>query len=80
MVLLTETDPRGQLTEGDSIWVVAEGVKQFKANINERLQHCHPCFGTWLSPLRLSDCSVNLHRGKGFVPVYWLHGEGGRKI
>lgn len=63
MVLLTESDPGGELAEGGGVWVVTLGVKQFKAYINEGLQHRHSCFGAWLSPLRLSDCSVHLQGG-----------------
>lgn len=63
MVLLTEADPRGQLAKGGGVWVVALGVKQFKAYINEGLQHGHPCLGAWLSPLWLSYCSVDLQGG-----------------
>lgn len=54
MVLLTESDPGGELAEGSSIWVITMGAKQLEACINERLQHGHPCFGAWLSPLCLS--------------------------
>lgn len=79
MVLLTEADPGGELAEGCSIWVVAFGVKLFKAYINEGLQHGQSCLGAWLSPLRLSNCFVNLQGGQGFVPVYLLYGKGGRK-
>lgn len=45
MVLLTETDPGGELAESGSIGVIALGVKHFQAHINEGLQHRHPCFG-----------------------------------
>lgn len=79
MVLLTEADPGGELAEGNSVWIIASGVKLFKAFIDEGLQHGHPCHGAWLSPLRLSYCSVDLQGGQGFVPVDWLQGEGGRK-
>lgn len=63
MVLLTETDPGGELAESGSIGVVALGVKHFKAHVNEGLQHRHPCFGAWLSPLSLPHCSINLQGG-----------------
>lgn len=63
MTLLTETYPRGKLAEGGSIRVIPLGVEQFKAFINEGLQHVQPCFAAWLSPLRLSHCSVNLQGG-----------------
>lgn len=54
MVLLTKADPGGQLTEGGDVRVVAFGVKQFKAHVDEGLQHGHPCLSAWLGPLRLS--------------------------
>lgn len=79
MVLLTESDPGGELAEGGGIWVIAMGAKQFKAFINEGLQHGHPCFCAWLSPLCLSYWSVYWQRGQRFVPVYRLWGEEGRK-
>lgn len=77
MVLLTKTDPGGELAEGSSVWVVALAVKQFKSHIDEGLQHRHPCFGARFGPLRLSDCSVNLKGSQCFIPVYRLEGEGG---
>lgn len=79
MVLLTESNPGGELAEGSSIWVVTMGAKQFKAYINEGLQHGHACFGAWLSPLCLSYWSVYLQRGQCFFPVYMLRSEEGRK-
>ena len=74
IIVLTEAEPRGQLAERSLVWVIAQGAEQFEANINEGLQHGHPSFCTWLSPLRLSYCSVNLQGGQGFVPVYRLRG------
>lgn len=55
MVLLTKADPGGQLAEGSSVWVVAVSVKQFKAYINEGLQHGHPSLGAWLCLLLLGQ-------------------------
>lgn len=72
MVLLTKTDPGRELTESYRVWVIAMGVKLFKAYINERLQHCHTSFGAWFSPLCFTNYSVNLQGGNGFFPLYWL--------
>ncbi len=79
IVLLTEADPGGELTEGGCIWVVAVSFEQFKASINEGLQHCHARHGAWFRPLGLSYSSVNRQGGEGFVPVYWLIGKFERK-
>lgn len=74
--LLTETDPRGELAEGHSVGVIAMGVKQFEADVDEGLQHGRPGSGAWLSPFCLPNSSVHVERRQRLLPVHRLHGQG----
>lgn len=74
--VLTETDPRGELAEGHSVGVIAMGVEQFEADVDEGLQHGRPGSGAWLSPFCLPDGSVHVERGQRLLPVHRLHGRG----
>lgn len=73
---LTETDPRGELAEGRSVGVIAKGVEQFEADVDEGLQHCRPGSGAWLSPFRHPNSSVHVERAQRLLPVHWLHRQG----
>lgn len=77
--LHTKSDPRGELAEGHSVGVIALGVEQFEADVDEGLQHGRPSSGAWLSPFRLPDGSVYIKRGQRLLPVHRLHGQGERR-
>lgn len=57
--LLTKSDPRGELAEGRSVGVIAMGVEQFEADVDEGLQHGGSGSGARLSPFRLHNGSVH---------------------
>lgn len=74
---LTESDPGRHLAERRHVRVVAFGVEELQALVDERLQHGQPRPGAGLGPLRLPDRAVDLQGRQRFLPVYRLPGERG---